>query len=231
MRTHPPTGPRAGRNNEASRFTHRGGVQKRGQQTVRVDKDGDLDMDFNGVGRGRGRGRGADHRRSTPNPHTNEHGNPFRDSRRTKVDLSAVQKGVFRVMGKATKGPRASSRLVSNPGQIAGGMDKPAAGGLDQILIRGLRQSKAATNADGGLESLLSWVERKASGPNGESVRVKKVCLTSHIAGSQYRRSFALSGPLSFHAKLSERRPRYPSHAASSRGTCNFKVISLANVV
>ena len=190
MRTHPPTGPRAGRNNEASRFTRRGGVQKRGQQTVRVDNDGDLDMDFNGVGRGRGRGRGAEHRRGTL-PLTNGHGNPFRDSRRNKVDLSAVQKGVFRIMGEANKGSRLSLRNVKTTGQTAGGMDKPAAGGLDQILIRGLRQSKAASNADGGLESLLSWLERKATGPNGESVRVKKVCLTLYIAGSPYRRSFA----------------------------------------
>ena len=202
MRTHPLTGPSGGRNSGAARLSHRGGVQKRGQQTVRVDKDGDLDMDFDGVGKGRGRGRGADHRRNTPNPHLNGHGNPFRDTRRNLLDLAAIQKGVLRVMGEANKGSRNSSRLVKNSGQTAGGTDKHAIGGLDQIIIRGLQHSKAATNADGGLESLIAWLERKATAPNGEAVRVKKVCVKSHIAGSQYRRSFTLSGPLSFHAKF-----------------------------
>ena len=197
--------PSGGRNNGASHFTHRGGIQKRGQQAVRVDRDGDLDMDSNGVGRGRGRGRGTDHRHNTSKPHTNGHGDLFRDTRRNRVDLSAAQKGVFRAMGDANaipKGPRASSRFTNNSSQRFGGTDRLATGALDQILIRGLGQSKAATNADGGLESLISWLERKATGSNGEAVKVKKVCLASSIAGSPHPSSIALSGPLSSHAKL-----------------------------
>lgn len=202
VRTH--QSPSGGRNNGASHFTHRGGVQKRGQQTVRTDRDGDLEMDSNGVGRGRGRGRGTDHRYNTSKPYTNGHGEPFRDTRRHRVDLSAVQRGVFRAMGDANtlpKGPRASSRITNNSSQRSGGTDRPT-GAFDQILIRGLGQSKAATNADGGLESLISWLERKATGSNGEAVRVKKVCLASSIAGSPHPSSIALSGPLSCHANL-----------------------------
>ena len=207
VRTH--QSPSDGRNNGASHFTHRGGIQKRGQQTVRLDRNGDLDMDSNGVGRGRGRGRGrgTDHRHNTSKPYTNGYGDPFRDrdTRRNRVDLSAAQKGVFRAMGDATslpKGPRASFRLTNSPSQRSGGTDRPATGALDQILIRGLGQSKAATNADGGLESLISWLERKATGSNEEAVRVKKVCLALYIAGSPNSSSIALSGPLLFHAKL-----------------------------
>ena len=203
VRTH--QSPSGGRNNAASNPTHRGGIQKRGQQTVRVDRDGDLDMDSNGAGIGRGRGRGTDNRHNTSKSYTNGHGDPFRDTRRNRVDLSAVQKGVFRAMGDAStppKGPRASLRFPNNSSQRLGGTDRPATGALDQILIRGLGQSKAATNADGGLESLIAWLERKATGSNGEAVRVKKVCSASSIAGSPHSSSIAVSGPLSSHAKL-----------------------------
>ena len=176
LRSHPSSGPRAGRNN----ISHRGGVRKRGQHTERVDRDGDLDMDSAGAGRGRGRGG---RRHNTPAPQANGHGNPFKDTRRNKLDLSAVQKGVFRAMGGADAGPRGrggSSRL----GKAVAGRSHHPAKGLDQIVIRGLQQTKAAANADGGLDSLVSWLERKATVPGGEAVRVKKVCLTLQSAGS-----------------------------------------------
>ena len=175
LRSHPSAGHRGGRNN----ISHRGGIRKRGQHTGRVDRDGDLEMDSNGAGRGRGRGS----RRHTPTPQTNGHGNPFKDTRRNKLDLSAVQRGVFRAMGGADSGTRGrggSSRL----GKAAAGRSNHSARGLDQIIIRGLQQSKAASNADGGLDSLVSWLERKATVPGGEAVRVKKVCLTLQSAGS-----------------------------------------------
>ena len=188
IRTH--QSPSGGRNNGASHVPHRGGIQKRGQQAVRLDRDGDLDMDSNGVGRGRGRGRGIDHRHNISKPYTNGHGDPIRDTRRNRVDLSAAQKGVFRAMGDLNtlpKGPRASLRFNNHSSQRSGGTDRQANGAFDQILIRGLAQSKAATNADGGLESLVSWLERKATGTNAEAVRVKKVCLALSIAGSPHR--------------------------------------------
>jgi nuclear RNA export factor len=44
--------------------------------------------------------------------------------------------------------------------------------GNNTLQITGLKSSKAAANPDGGLESLLSFLERKASG----TVKIKKVC-------------------------------------------------------
>ena len=41
---------------------------------------------------------------------------------------------------------------------------------LDEIRILGLKDSKAASNADGGLESLRGFLERKSS------ARIIKVC-------------------------------------------------------
>lgn len=46
------------------------------------------------------------------------------------------------------------------------------------LKVDGLSMSKAAGNADGGLESLLGFLERKAKGhdPN-RVIKIKKVCL------------------------------------------------------
>ena len=204
-----------------------------------MDKDGDLDMDSAlGI---RGRGRGPNNRRDAPRAASHgstTHGQPYpsRDTRPTRVDPASVHKAILRTMGSkdsAPKGPRALSRLTRHAGKVD--KEDGVTGGLDQIKIYGLKESKAASNPGGGVKDLLIFLERKATAPNApskEAVRIRKVCLTSQSAGSHRQRSLALSGPLSFHAKLSERRPRYTSHAASDiNGTCNFKVICLANVV
>lgn len=47
------------------------------------------------------------------------------------------------------------------------------------LEIGGLSESKAASNPDGGVESLLSFLERKASGMDAKSnraVKIRKVC-------------------------------------------------------
>jgi len=47
------------------------------------------------------------------------------------------------------------------------------------LCITGLSQSKAATNNDGGLEALVTFLERKGTGLDAKSnraVRIKKVC-------------------------------------------------------
>ena len=150
------------------------------------------------------------------------------------MDPTPVQKAVLRAIGsKEPKRLRGFARLIKLAGKDI--KEDGTSGSLDQIKIYGLKESKAASNAGGGVKDLLDFLERKATAPNApsrEAVRIRKVCLTSQSAGSHRRRSLALSGPLSFHAKLPERRPRYPSHAASDfNGICNFKVICLANVV
>lgn len=53
-------------------------------------------------------------------------------------------------------------------------------GGSEEILVSGLKQSKAASNPDGGVKDLLAFLERKANGvfapPGSEMVRIRKVC-------------------------------------------------------
>jgi nuclear RNA export factor len=58
-------------------------------------------------------------------------------------------------------------------------------GAYISLRVRGLKESKAASNQDGGLKDLLNFLERKASGSDTEprKVRIKKVCLFVTIAG------------------------------------------------
>ena len=200
---------------------------------AQLEKPTDSDFRF-GTGI-KGRGRGTSNRRETPG--ATSHGSPVHDrpapskaTRSTRVDQTPAQRILRAIASKEPKRLRGVSRLVRKDIKEDG-----ISGSLDQIKVYGLKESKAASNPGGGVKDLLDFLERKATAPNApsrEAVRIRKVCLTSQSAGSHRRRSLALSGPLSFHAKLPERRPRYPSHAASDfNGTCNFKVICLANVV
>ena len=83
-------------------------------------------------------------------------------------------------------------------------------GAWDQIIVKGFKQSKAATNPGGGISELIAFLERKATHPDApETVKIKKVCLKLQSARQQRYQSSKFSGPPSFQAKLSERRPRY----------------------
>jgi nuclear RNA export factor len=57
--------------------------------------------------------------------------------------------------------------------------------GLEQVSVRGWKQSKAASNRDGGLESLIAFLEKKLTTPDskaGARARITKVCATPELA-------------------------------------------------
>lgn len=130
----------------------RGGIRKRGP--TRTDRDGDLDMDGGGRGRGAKRGRG-DSGRSTPMG-----GQPYARDRA----LNAIQKAI-----------------ANNSSQANIRHGKPTGGNLEQVTVRGWKQSKAASNPDGGVESLLAFLEKKLthSDSKGPRAKITKVCATS----------------------------------------------------
>lgn len=212
----PPTGPRASGRLASNRLPSRGGIQKRNTTPARMDKDGDLVMDQAGTnGRASGRGRGT----ATRGPERAQRSGTSdilgaRTSRpvRTGIDPSAIQKAVLRGMGSsetAPRGPRSSLRNVRGRGSIRS-TDEP----WDQVKVKGFKQSKAAANPGGGISELLAFLERKATHPDAsETVKIKKVCLTLHSARQQRHQNSKLSGPPSFQAKLSERRPRFHATA------------------
>lgn len=53
---------------------------------------------------------------------------------------------------------------------------------LEQVSVRGWKQSKAASNRDGGHESLITFLEKKLNTPDSKAssrARITKVCATS----------------------------------------------------
>lgn len=161
----PPRGPRGASNNARGRG--RGGIQKRRSDgPVRVDKDGDLVMDAvagggvkrrTGTGRGTGRGR-----MESPKPIGN--GRTNSGPSRGGAAIHKAQAAILRGMG-AKQANILDSRIT-------------AAG--TSLQVEGLGSSKASTNSDGGVEALLGFLERKASGFDNQAnrgVKIKKVCL------------------------------------------------------
>lgn len=190
---------------------------------MRVDQDGDLDMDAarrSARNRGAGRGsRGA----SQPRGNAGSRFGPMRDtngSRATRggVDPAAMQKAILRGMdidGRVPRGPKLNLRTIKPAERsLVKERDPNVRARWEQIIVRGFQNSKAASNPDGGIKDLIGFLERKATPTDASArdlVRVKKVCLTLCFPGHRCQRNFGLSGPLSFQAKLSERRPRYSS--------------------
>jgi nuclear RNA export factor len=158
----PPRGPRGA--SPSVRGGTRGGIQKRrGGGPARVDKDGDLVMDAASAGDKRRAGRG-------------------------RIEGGAASKPLG--TGRTNTGPsRGSNQGLHRAQAILRGMESKQAtvlesritgGGPSSLRIDGLSSSKAASNPDGGLESLLGFLERKASGLDAKSnrtVKIKKVCL------------------------------------------------------
>ena len=80
-------------------------------------------------------------------------------------------------------------------------------GGLVELKVTGWEKSKASSNADGGVSSLIKWLEKKASnrlGSRARQVKIKKVCCRQHLADCRISscQPAATSGPPSFAANL-----------------------------
>lgn len=131
--------------------TSGGGIRKRGP--TRTDRDGDMDMDRPGV-RGGKRGRGDTGRPSAS-------GRP--QARERNLDL----------LQKAVSGGKDSQANIRQ-GKGSGGSN------LEQFSVRNWKDSKAASNRDGGVESLTAFLERRlnASTKSGPRAKITKVCST-----------------------------------------------------
>lgn len=134
----------------------RGGIRKRG--STRIDRDGDLSMDGDAA-RARGKRTRGDAGRATP-----AGGRPQARDR----TLNAIQKAI-----------------ASNADSQANIRQGTRGAGLEQVSVRGWKQSKAASNRDGGLESLLAFLEKKLTASDskaGARARITKVCATPELA-------------------------------------------------
>lgn len=175
----PPTGPRAGGRGAASAVNTRtsrnstgasrgtgGGISKR-TRPARTDRDGDLDL------------------MSAP------------ASARPTAGSNSANNSSSRRGDARSSGPRASTRLQRNldrhlggdTSQIPRGPSGPRATVTNTTLnVAGLKTSKAATNADGGIARLVEFIEKKATHIKNKEARtngsrgpvrpvyIKKVC-------------------------------------------------------
>jgi len=154
-----PIAPRGPRNASPSvRGGGRGGIQKRNKAggPVRVDRDGDLVMDATAAGDKRRSGKGRLEGPTSSRGGGRGNGGPSRGG-----NLGTVKAQQAIIRGLETKQANVLESHITT--------------GITTLQIDGLGSSKAASNRDGGVESLLAFLERKASGPN-RNVKIKKVC-------------------------------------------------------
>lgn len=147
-----------------ARASNRAGITKR---KGRVDGDGDMSMD------------GATRRVKT-NTASNETSSSGRPATRAAASQRArgASKAAQTVLKHLTNGK--AGDLASRVSNVA--TSKSKGGALTYLRVHGLKQSKAASNPDGGLKDLLGFLERKATslieGRRTRQVIIRKVCTT-----------------------------------------------------
>ncbi|KAL9946068.1 hypothetical protein ACHAO3_004805 [Verticillium nonalfalfae] len=138
----------------------RGGIQKRGR-AGRVDQDGDLDMDSAAARRA---GRPA---RNEPTA-----ARPQRGARTNAAPAKS-----------SARNHQAIARHLDGEGADLITKKKAQSGPLVWLDVKGLKESKASRNRDGGIRDLISFIERKAqsAGQRTKGVMVLKHKLVSDI--------------------------------------------------
>ncbi|KAI7787084.1 mrna export factor mex67 [Diaporthe eres] len=160
----PPNGPRGGnanstrqtRSSTATNRTPRGGIARRGR--ARGDRDGDVDMDISTGSKPSKSGGGI-------NKSSNS------SMRRGNTRSSAPQKSNTRLQQNVAKHLGGDTSRIPNAPSAA----KIAANNTT-LIVTGHKSSKASSNPDGGVKSLLQFLERKATQlkGSGRPVTIKK---------------------------------------------------------
>jgi len=132
----------------AMRNSRGGAVAKR---KTRTDRDGDLVMDPTartraGGGVSKGGKAGAPTGRDKP-----------KGARATTRGADFEKKIISHIGGAPVRTRHAQSK------------------GLEELRVTGHKNSKAASNSDGGMSSLIMWLEKKATMKSKRPVKIKKV--------------------------------------------------------
>lgn len=142
-----------------TRGTMRGGVRKNRSSATRIDRDGDLMMD------------------SETGNRMIDGNESKRGSGRSQID-HIVSTRSMGLKGGSNRGPKSGLRRAQQ--SILRGIRAQQSSSLASLEVTGLSLSKASAHDDGGLESLLGFLERKASGldsKSNRSIRIRKVRL------------------------------------------------------
>ncbi|KAG7128103.1 mRNA export factor mex67 like protein [Verticillium longisporum] len=131
----------------------RGGIQKRGR-AGRVDQDGDLDMDS-----------AAARRAARPARNEPTAARPQRGARTNAAPAKS-----------SARNHQAIARHLDGEGADLITKKKAQSGPLVWLDVKGLKESKASRNRDGGIRDLISFIERKAqsAGQRTKGVMVLK---------------------------------------------------------
>lgn len=178
------TSGREARNARKSATTTRGGIQKR--KAGRVDGDGDMDMDS--AGRRAKKPAAAEPNTTRSSTRTSARGGPSKNAQNVLKHLSnGTAASLASRISNASSGrtPKTRSRDMT---------------GLTLLRVGGLKDSKAANNAGGGVNDLLGFMERKAGSfrtGSKRKVAIKKVCFVIDRApGADIRLDYARLGEL-----------------------------------
>ncbi|KAH7196879.1 uncharacterized protein B0J16DRAFT_7659 [Fusarium flagelliforme] len=162
------TSGREARNARKSATTTRGGIQKR--KAGRVDGDGDMDMDS--AGRRAKKPAAAEPNTTRSSTRTSARGGPSKNAQNVLKHLSnGTAASLASRISNASSGrtPKTRSRDMT---------------GLTLLRVGGLKDSKAANNAGGGVHDLLGFMERKAGSFRTGSKR--KVAIKKHHPVGDY---------------------------------------------
>ncbi|KAL1303703.1 hypothetical protein AAFC00_007055 [Neodothiora populina] len=137
----------------------RGAISKR-KSAARTDRDGDVSMGALSASRGGGISKGG-------------------KSRGTTRAGAAAEKGGARSAAPRINGERAQREIAKHITSGGALRKRPASADdvPEEIRVTGWKNSKAANNDDGGLHSLIVWIEKKATTKHRSSnkqVKVKK---------------------------------------------------------
>ncbi|KAF8863294.1 hypothetical protein BDZ45DRAFT_116785 [Acephala macrosclerotiorum] len=150
--------PRAPRGDSPNiRSRGRGGIQKRraGATPTRIDRDGDLVMDAAAAGEKRRSGKG----RMEPSKPAGTGRTNSGPARGGSIATARAKQAILRGIG------RGQANVLESRITTTG----------NSLQVEGLSLSKAASNPDGGVEALLGFLERKASGMDAKSNRAVKI--------------------------------------------------------
>lgn len=90
-----------------------------------------------------------------------------------------------RLAGGRASAADAIQKAISGTTDSQANIRQTGKGNLEQVSVRGWKQSKAASNRDGGHESLITFLEKKLNTSDskaGSRARITKVCATSELA-------------------------------------------------
>ncbi|KAL4942172.1 hypothetical protein BDV06DRAFT_212062 [Aspergillus oleicola] len=136
----------------------RGGIRKRGAAPTKVDRDGDLAM-----GAGAGAIRGQKNR-----------GGPGRPTPTGPRAHSTIDKSLNQIQKALASSSASSQANIRQGGRGAG---------LEHVAVRGWKESKAASNRDGGVESLVTFLEKKLTPPDSKAGSTRARISKSRVEG------------------------------------------------